>query len=353
MLGIKTAYSCLVKVNSNQVVYFLTEGSKAKGFGHLTRCISIQQAFAQKGVDSVFFVHGDQSAWNLLRGMRYEPVDWVRNPEAIISRLKPNDLVVLDSLEADLSSIEQIIKNVRHPVIIDDYKHYTYSHGIVVDWTLFAEERGLNNDKITFLAGSDYVALRKPFWNILPRTGERDVKRILITMGGTDVRNLTFPLLKCLVFHLKGVHVSALVNESFGNLREIEQFKTEQETVSLYYRLKDFEIAACFEQTDLAISAGGQTLYELARTGTPTIAIQIADNQEHDIRGWLRTGFIEFAGLWNEEHLLNRVLEMIRTLSGNADLRKKKQITGMKYVDGQGAHRLVERIISLANDVQE
>ena len=52
---------------------------------------------------------------------------------------------------------------------------------------------------------------------------------------------------------------------------------------------------------DLAISASGQTLYELACIGVPTIAIGIIDNQKNNIKNWINQGFIEYAGCWNDE----------------------------------------------------
>ena len=43
---------------------------------------------------------------------------------------------------------------------------------------------------------------------------------------------------------------------------------------------------------DFAITAGGQTTYELDRCGVPMVIIQTADNQAGNIRG-----FVEFQGV--------------------------------------------------------
>ena len=60
-------------------------------------------------------------------------------------------------------------------------------------------------------------------------------------------------------------------------------------------------------QVDLAVSAAGQTLYELAQMGVPTIAIQVADNQKDNIEGWLKAGFIHFAGEWDDAKLVENL----------------------------------------------
>lgn len=42
---------------------------------------------------------------------------------------------------------------------------------------------------------------------------------------------------------------------------------------------------------DIAVTAAGQTTYELARIGLPTIAIGVVENQKFNIDGWLEIGF--------------------------------------------------------------
>ncbi len=45
----------------------------------------------------------------------------------------------------------------------------------------------------------------------------------------------------------------------------------------------DYGMRDVMLSSDVAISAGGQTLYELARTGTPTVAVSVADNQKKNV----------------------------------------------------------------------
>ena len=48
-------------------VSFLTEGGREIGFGHLTRCLSISQAFEEQGITPEFIiVDGDDSILDLL-----------------------------------------------------------------------------------------------------------------------------------------------------------------------------------------------------------------------------------------------------------------------------------------------
>jgi len=45
--------------------------------------------------------------------------------------------------------------------------------------------------------------------------------------------------------------------------------------------------------SDMAISAAGQTLYELARIGVPTIATAVVKNQLNNVQGWEKWGLSE------------------------------------------------------------
>ena len=93
--------------------------------------------------------------------------------------------------------------------------------------------------------------------------------------------------------------------------------------------------------SDIAISAGGQTLYELARVGVPAMAIVVAENQMNNVRGWQKAGFIEYAGWWDDKHLPDMLIAGLRVLN-NFHVRRNRSFKGREHVDGLGAKRIVE-----------
>ena len=324
-------------------VYIITEGTKKTGFGHLTRCLSLYQSFIEKKIFPFLVVHGDETSASLLEGTNHIVLNWITQYEQLLDLLPSKSIVIIDTLLADISLIEKIIIHVSHPVIIDDYKRQSYSKGIIIDWTIFSES--LYQTKNLYLAGTNYVALRKDFWNVPPKKINSVVKNILITMGGNDIRNLTPGILYLIQEKFPDFNIRVIVGKAFTNEKEIVAKKEKNKETELLYNLNASQMVTAFTEADIVISAGGQTLYELARIGTPTIAVQIIDNQKFDIEGWLKTGFIDFAGNWDDIDLRKKISGFLNILIDDFTLRKKKSELGRKFVDGKGAERIVTSLL--------
>ena len=94
---------------------------------------------------------------------------------------------------------------------------------------------------------------------------------------------------------------------------------------------------------DAAVSACGQTLYELARVGVPTVGIGVAANQRQNIRGWRDTGFLAYAGDHDAPDLEARLDETVRSLP--PERRAAMIRAGRACVDGRGARRVVAAVL--------
>ena len=52
-------------------VFIITEGGKNIGFGHITRCLSLYQAFEERGNKPKFIINGDNDIEYLLKDINY------------------------------------------------------------------------------------------------------------------------------------------------------------------------------------------------------------------------------------------------------------------------------------------
>ena len=321
-------------------VVILTEGGKDYGFGHVARCSSIYQAFQYYGISPKFVVNGDESVKSILSDIDVEIIDWVED----YSFISEADIVVIDSYFADLDFYNKLSENIPLVVYVDDNNRLDYPKGIVINGTLDVSNMNYSQrENIEYLVGKEYIPLRKDFWN-LPKLKINDsIENILITMGGNDLRNLTPKLLKLLNDSFPDVNKKVIIADSFNNVNEIESLK--KDNVELIYSPSSSEIIKVMDSVDLAISASGQTLYELACIGVPTIAIGIIDNQKNNIKNWMNQGFIEYVGCWSDENLLNNVLNKIEYLQ-DKNIRYDKRLLGIQAVDGKGSLKIVKNILN-------
>ncbi len=108
---------------------------------------------------------------------------------------------------------------------------------------------------------------------------------------------------------------------------------------------------AAMRKSDIAISAAGQTLYELARMGVPAITVCAADNQARNLEGWRKSGFVLYAGEHGDRKLFDRLSACMTKLASPAK-RCKRSILGQSLVDGEGAKRVAEKVIAEARKVR-
>jgi UDP-2,4-diacetamido-2,4,6-trideoxy-beta-L-altropyranose hydrolase len=96
-------------------------------------------------------------------------------------------------------------------------------------------------------------------------------------------------------------------------------------------------------ESDISISAGGITLYELAATGTPTIVLCEEPFEVETAKRMEKAGMcinLGYAKNLNKNGLTSTVLSLIRDKKQRENMSKK----GKALVDGRGVHR-VTRII--------
>ncbi|MDR2623048.1 MAG: GNAT family N-acetyltransferase [Methanobrevibacter sp.] len=321
-------------------VVILTEGSKKKGFGHITRCISLYQSFKSKNIPLEFFVDGDSSVEGVLKEVDYKHFDWIENKNDILNMLNKEDIVVIDSYQANNDLFNEIENKVSFGVYLDDNKRIDYPGGLVVNPLISAENLNYPNDeKVDYLLGSDYALLREDFLNVPNKKINSRIGSILIILGGTDLKRLNFKILEFLVDKYGEIKKNFVIGSINDDLRQIKRIADENTDVVVFPDSK--KILNLMLNSDIAISAGGQTLNELARVGVPTIAINVISNQENNLKAWENQGFIEFAGDWNDSNLLNNIHEKIELLK-DEKLRFRKHIKGIEAVDGYGACKIVK-----------
>ena len=329
----------------------VTEGGKKSGFGHITRCISIATHFLHHEYSVHYIINGDDSLLNIMQPYSYEIYNWLNKKQRLLDKIREGHLILLDSIKISNEHIKQL-ESLNIPLIyIDDEKQRNVlESGFVIDWTIFRDmdnSFSTKKENVNYFLGSLYTPLRKEFFNATINPIRKNVEKIMLTLGGSDVRNLTPFILETLNTHYPNLQKDIIIGDGFNNSEEIK--KHTSHNTNLIYNATANDMIRSMQTSDIAIAAGGQTLYELAKIAIPTIGILLVQNGKDDTLGWAKTGFLRYVGKFNNPSLKTDIVNEIENLSPY-EIRKKMQDNGLKYISQNGAERLVDEIIKVLHD---
>jgi len=325
----------------------VTEGGKLFGFGHITRCLAIANVFKKYGFSINFIVNGDESIYSSIKEKK-SIYNWFIMENQLLRELS-NDcptLILLDSIEIINKQILEI-ESLNIPIIFidDDKRRNILNKGFVVDWTVLSDKKNYfipRKKEVSYFLGSKYTPLREEFSSVKQKVINENIRNIMVAFGGADIKNLTPTILKHLNIFLPNCKKNIVIGNGFQNMDEIEKYK--DSNTKFIYNANAIQMVQLMQESDLAIASGGQTLYELARVGTPTIAILLVENAKDDTIGWDSVGAIKNIGWWDDKNLIHNLEEALKTLDDKGK-REEMKNSAKKYINPNGAQFLAQSIL--------
>lgn len=329
------------------------DGGPDIGMGHVQRCLALGSQLKKNGAEILFMSKRNETVEKKIKqegfevvALRYD-IDLKENLKDTINAIKASrpDVVITDSYVIDEYYLTGVKKRVPLLVSIDDLAEVAFPSDIVINQNIYAEDltyRSLSG-KTKFFLGPKYALLREDFSNLGKRKISEKVKNILITLGGTDSFNLTPKILKILDRVNQDFKITVAIGPFFRNIAEIEKTAREiDKKVELSY--DSHRMSKIMLASDLAITGGGTTLYELATTGTPALAFCLADNQGENIKAMSEYGTV--VNLGHEDKLMEeKSYKKIDSLIENSTLRETMSKLGQKSVNGKGSQRVSKAIM--------
>lgn len=319
--------------------YIFTEGGTKFGYGHIVRCTSLYSELKRRDVDVRFVVNGDP----IIDNKKYLVKNWL-SVEFLSKLLNHQTYTIIDSYLADINIYKFISHNCKKALFIDDNFRLQYPRGIVVNPALYVERSIYpKNENIEYLLGSQYIILRDSFIYSARKAIKKEVKEILVTLGGSDTRNLTPKILKLLKVKFPNVIKNVIVGNGFDNAEEIRGIGNKN--INYYYNINGMEMNELMLRSDLAISAAGQTIHELLKTSTPFIPVQVVLNQNNNVRGLLKYDLVNQVLNYKEKDFIKKLFEEIRYVM-DFDTRRILHIRSKEVIDGYGSKRIIDRLLS-------
>ncbi|NSL51793.1 UDP-2,4-diacetamido-2,4,6-trideoxy-beta-L-altropyranose hydrolase [Calidifontibacillus erzurumensis] len=320
-----------------------TEGGSQIGLGHISRCSSLYDELQQRGIEVEFIINGDMDQFEIIQDKQYKVVNWL-SKSFLKNYIRKSDYCIVDSYLADEELYQIISTQAKKALYIDDNGRIQYPQGIVVNPSLSTRAvKYPKNDNNCYLIGPKYIILRSPFIQVRREGINSQVIEVLITLGGSDIHNLTSSILKQLSSKRSDIIFNVVIGSAFENVEEIKSITTRN--IKFYENVTASEMKSLMLRSDFAITAAGQTIYELIATQTPFIPIKVIENQNINIVGLKEYNLVNTVLDYRDVDFLHQLQKEFDNL---LDYSKRKEIAKLyeNVIDGLGRRRIVDRLVT-------
>jgi UDP-2,4-diacetamido-2,4,6-trideoxy-beta-L-altropyranose hydrolase len=307
-------------------VQVLTTAGTAIGLGHLRRCLALAGALREHGAEVSFAIVGDHVGQD---AERFEDVDQAVNALAA----RRHDVLVVDAYSVHEPHLEKLRGGAATLVVLDDQADRSLPADVVLNASPAAVSLAYRlAPGCRRLFGPAFALLARGFAQVSPRVAPPSVAHVLVTLGGSDPRGLTAQIVAALLVALPTVTLDVVIGPLFG-----ETAIAAGDRVRLHHAPST--LLPLMAETDLAVTGGGQTTYELAACGIPAVALCLAENQ----RGNLVP--LAAAGTLIAVDELAAIVPAVVALAGDRPRRQQMSEAGRRLVDGRGAERAAASIL--------
>jgi UDP-2,4-diacetamido-2,4,6-trideoxy-beta-L-altropyranose hydrolase len=317
------------------------------------RCIALAQAWQKNAGRAVFAIAAGAELEDRIKSEDVEIVSIHVEPGsphdatqlvALCAERRPPWLV-LDGYHFPASYRQQLQTIDSRLLVLDDGDTTGSSD---CDLVLNADPQATQAMYPVVSGGSHYALLRKEFLEF-PLHGKEipaTAAKILLTLGGADPHNVTLKALQALhQIDDLALDLTVVLGASYQFQEQLQSaIARSPHAIRLLQNVTN--IPQLMAESDLAITAGGVTCYELAFMRVPMFLITMADNHERAVEtfGMAKAAFD--AG-WFSAIATDVLAAHLRHVITAPDLRREFVNNAARMVDGRGAERVVETMLRM------
>jgi UDP-2,4-diacetamido-2,4,6-trideoxy-beta-L-altropyranose hydrolase len=341
---------------SGPTIFFRADASLKIGTGHVMRCLALADALRRMGLACSFICRtqpNDSVAAIRHRGFAVHtlrPDEDFDGAETLqILRRSHSRCIVVDHYDLDERWERQIRSQARCVVVIDDLADRAHDCDVLVDQNLGRSAdhyARLVPPNCRIFVGPRYALLRSEFaeWRdySLRRRAAASLRRVFVSMGGTDQRNFTGRVLAALQHDSLSpdCRITVVLGQDAPWIREVRDQASRLPRVTEVV-VNPTCVAEIMANSDLAIGAAGGTAWERCCLGLPTLLLVVAENQQWGANALVSANAAY--GLGDPDELSDALPLALEAMSRRQPLHDMS-LAASRLVDGLGAGRVCQQL---------
>ncbi len=349
------------------------DGNADIGVGHLMRCLTIAEYIRDH--THVVFWCADEASAALAESRGYKAEVLETDYHDMLSELPRLEqlecseghragsgqrVILVDSYFVTAEYL-QALKAYGRVYLLEDVPGHIWPVDGLINYNAYADKQsyeeaygcsgenvpGIDAKRDTRLyIGASYVPIRSRFVGC-DYQARGQVEELLVTTGGGDRENIAGKILERLEDMACHVHVVSGPYNPHGAW--LANYARTHPRVVVHQRVED--MAKLMLQCDLAVTAGGTTVYELCALGVPFVCFSYAENQEALTEYIGGQGIGLNAGKYHLDSTgtLAKIGNLVRRAALDRQLRLQMSQRASRLVDGYGAERLAEALLAPEN----
>lgn len=343
-------------MNYNKNIFFRTDANRNIGSGHLVRCEIIADFIKSSYDCNIHFIIKNiaDKFQSRLECKGYQ-LHFIQSntenelPEIIkIIDYFSNRILIIDSDDKEFytKSFQLGIKKmVEKLVIITFYSKYHFYSDIIHNQNVIAKDLSYSCEPYTKkLLGLKYVILNKRFKQLIKKSKRKESNKVpktgLITFGGSDEPNRTkTAYLSLLNLRAPLSKIIIVAGAMYNHIDELKELIKSAQIKTLLYQNTE-RMPELMADSDLAITSGGLTSWELGSLGVLNIIIPFSD-REITTAKYLDKKKLAYIVEFKEYSVDDIGKKLDSILNENYDNRSKRL---MNKIDGFGTNRFVKEL---------
>lgn len=327
-------------------IALFAEAGPAIGTGHMIETLAVAGACHAAGIETLLVVNSETAEPLFAR---------IRGERRVVPAFTPDSLQGIGE-ELVRAGVRLVVTNFAaianaqvaaltgaglRVVCVDERGGRRVSCDAVVNPSIVPLRHQYTSDRPGFrlYTGPSYMALVHEYaaWHARPRRFEGRIRSIVVSMGGVDRTGATLRIVESLG-STSDLEVHIVAGAGFTRMEELRRVVEARDASRWHVHRDVASPAPLFAAGDVAFTAGGNTLYELACLGTPAIVLHEDDHEREQGLAFQERGF----GVWGGAGAVVAA-EALRALLdrfGDPAFRQAQSAAGRRLVDGAGARRI-------------